>query len=336
MRRPRLQPAVGAADALRELRAGGPVGRVGRWEERERRGRRKRIWGKEQGCNPSNCPPDAPHSLKLPTSPTTTTKPRPPLQQNVTWEGDNNVLCLQTARFMVKAMLGGSGKGGSGGSGSGGSSGGPAGSADYLAPAALAAELPARCAARSPDCWRSPGPILAALRHRAAALAAGAARALEAAGGGRVAFEGPAWNGSALALVKAARAHCELQLGRTFFGTLEVRAAAAAAVVAGVAGVASGLKQQQAASGKRLPPCFGRSAAFHHASLRITAPNVFPPAAKKKQHTNQTTTNQPKTSAGPPSARSRQRRSKSSGASRRSSASRCSSTASATFWRTAT
>ncbi len=26
--------------------------------------------------------------------------------QNVTWEGDNNVLCLQTARYLVKALAG--------------------------------------------------------------------------------------------------------------------------------------------------------------------------------------------------------------------------------------
>lgn len=50
------------------------------------------------------------------------------------------------------------------------------------------------------------------------------------------------------------------------------------------------LKQQQASSGKQLPPCFGRSAAFPHASLRITAPNVFPPAAKKQRRAKPTTT----------------------------------------------
>ncbi len=26
--------------------------------------------------------------------------------QNVTWEGDNNVLCLQTARYLIKALAG--------------------------------------------------------------------------------------------------------------------------------------------------------------------------------------------------------------------------------------
>lgn len=39
-------------------------------------------------------------------------------------------------------------------------------------------------------------------------------------------FEGAPWNGSTLALIAAAKAHCELQLGRTFFEALQVRAAA--------------------------------------------------------------------------------------------------------------
>jgi acyl-CoA oxidase len=58
----------------------------------------------------------------------------------VTWEGDNNVLCQQTARFMVKAMAASAKPGGAA----------PAagGSAAYLGAAALRKELAARCPAQ--------------------------------------------------------------------------------------------------------------------------------------------------------------------------------------------
>lgn len=43
-----------------------------------------------------------------------------------------------------------------------------------------------------------------------------------AAAGGRLVFEGAPWNGSTLALIAAARAHCDLQLALNFYGALEV------------------------------------------------------------------------------------------------------------------
>lgn len=133
--------------------------------------------------------------------------------QNVTWEGDNNVLCLQTARFMLKAMAASAKPGGSD----------PAanGSAAYLAAGALRRELGARCEAKGEACWLQPETILAALRHRASRLAANAVDTLRAAGGGKLAFEGAPWNGSTLALIAAAKAHCELTLTRTFFEALQ-------------------------------------------------------------------------------------------------------------------
>ena len=45
-----------------------------------------------------------------------------------------------------------------------------------------------------------------------------------AAAGGTLAFEGAAWNGSTMALIAAARAHCELGLAQTFYDTLQVGA----------------------------------------------------------------------------------------------------------------
>ncbi|KAI8467455.1 MAG: acyl-CoA dehydrogenase/oxidase C-terminal [Monoraphidium minutum] len=133
--------------------------------------------------------------------------------QNVTWEGDNNVLCLQTARFMLKAMVASAKPGGAA----------PAtgGSAAYLGADALRRELGARCGAQGEACWSHPDVLLSALRHRASRLAVNAADTLRAAGGGRLVFEGPAWNGSTMALIAAARAHCELGLAQTFFDALQ-------------------------------------------------------------------------------------------------------------------
>jgi len=86
---------------------------------------------------PQTTPHPNPNQLPHPTPDPT---PTPPLNQNVTWEGDNNVLCLQTARFMLKAMAASAKPGGSD----------PAanGSAAYLAAGALRRELGARCEAK--------------------------------------------------------------------------------------------------------------------------------------------------------------------------------------------
>ncbi|GBF98378.1 peroxisomal acyl-coenzyme A oxidase [Raphidocelis subcapitata] len=133
--------------------------------------------------------------------------------QNVTWEGDNNVLCLQTARFILKTMAASAAKGGAGPA--------PGGSAAHLAAGELRRELGARCAARDEACWLQPDTVAAALRHRASRLAVTAADTLRAAAGGRLAFEGAPWNGSTLALIAAARAHCELQLALNFYAALQ-------------------------------------------------------------------------------------------------------------------
>jgi acyl-CoA oxidase len=62
--------------------------------------------------------------------------------QNVTWEGDNNVLCLQTARFLLKSLMAvRAGKAP------------PGGSAAYLSNAD--AELRATCGVKGEGCWTS-------------------------------------------------------------------------------------------------------------------------------------------------------------------------------------
>jgi len=120
--------------------------------------------------------------------------------QNVTWEGDNNVMCLQAARFAVKAELAARAKGG-------GVRGGLAAAAPVAGPGRAAAS------------------VVALLRARASSLLADATDALLAAGGGAATFAGPAWNATTGALVAAARAGAEADLAATLDATVEAAAA---------------------------------------------------------------------------------------------------------------
>lgn len=158
--------------------------------------------------------------------------------QNVTWEGDNNVLCLQTARYLLKAMVGGGGNGSNNGSNGG--------SAAYLSPqrGALAAELASKCPARGEESWDDLSVVCAALRHRACRVGVKALEELRrnsgggggggTSGGGEgpaasgsqaaVSFEGPAWNATTVDLIRFAVAHCELVLVQTFAEAVDARA----------------------------------------------------------------------------------------------------------------
>lgn len=63
-------------------------------------------------------------------------------------------------------------------------------------------ELSARCGVAGAECWLREDTQLAALRHIASRLAANATELMVRAGGGKVAFEGPAWNGNTVDLIR--------------------------------------------------------------------------------------------------------------------------------------
>jgi len=126
--------------------------------------------------------------------------------QNVTWEGDNNVLCLQTARYLLKQMLAAQ------------QGAAMTGSAAYLSN--LKQELESRCPAQGEAAWNDVPVILSALRHRSASLAVAASQALVKSGGGKMVFEGPAWNSVTVAQIRLAKAHCETVLFSTFADTV--------------------------------------------------------------------------------------------------------------------
>eukprot|EP00884_Botryococcus_braunii_P015671 jgi/Botrbrau1/2788/Bobra.0125s0001.1 len=126
--------------------------------------------------------------------------------QNVTWEGDNNVMCLQTARYLVKGLLGAR-------------EGKPqAPSVKYLESATE--NNSARSPVATPGCWLNPDHQLAALRHRAAALVVQATQTLSGNGNGKIVFEGAPWNNSTVDLIRAARGHCDLVLHSTFISSV--------------------------------------------------------------------------------------------------------------------
>ncbi|GLC45233.1 hypothetical protein PLESTB_000722200 [Pleodorina starrii] len=138
--------------------------------------------------------------------------------QNVTWEGDNNVMCLQTARYLIKALAGvQQGKR-------------AAGSAAYLNDVVSELAPGSRCAAACDECWLRPDVAAAALRHAAARSVASATATLAAATGGKgLAFEGRAWSENTVDSIRAAKAHCTFVLHQTFVDSV-ARLEAAASV----------------------------------------------------------------------------------------------------------
>ncbi|MEW5313953.1 MAG: hypothetical protein WDW38_005483 [Sanguina aurantia] len=133
--------------------------------------------------------------------------------QNVTWEGDNNVLFLQVARHLIKSAAAGAHKG----------------SAAYLS---VRTPTPATSAVRGPACWDVPANQLDALRRRAAVLLEQAVHSVTAADG-KIKFEGAVWNGSSVSLIRLAQAHCTQVTVDNFHRSLDALAGAAASPLPG-------------------------------------------------------------------------------------------------------
>ena len=129
--------------------------------------------------------------------------------QNMTWEGDNHVLCLQCARYLVKQMRAVR------------SSRTPprlAGSVAYLLEGrAMSGVVRGTAAAADPEGLLKRGAVSAVLRALGALEAASGAH-----GGadGELLFEGQAWDSVNVPMVRAARAHCLAVLCQTFAESL--------------------------------------------------------------------------------------------------------------------
>lgn len=144
--------------------------------------------------------------------------------QNVTWEGDNNVMYLQTARFVVKTVVAAMTR-----NSQATSTGGESeqqrtrqGSAAYLQ--SVSKVLFSRCSVSSTRDWSLPEHSLSALRYVASRLAVLAVQTLKDAAGVSddrdVPVEGDPWNASTVDLIRAARAHCSLYLHQSFIESI--------------------------------------------------------------------------------------------------------------------
>ena len=113
--------------------------------------------------------------------------------QNPTWEGDNDVLCLQLGRYLLKAMTGLPGRK-------------IEGSAHYLQ-AFAEGRLPQACRVKHPKEWLSPDICQEAFQFRSAYLCRMAERDVRSKAEGELVFDGVAWNNSTVSVIKGAIAH---------------------------------------------------------------------------------------------------------------------------------
>lgn len=73
---------------------------------------------------------------------------------------------------------------------------------DHAKPLPFVSTSRGRCGATCEECWRQGDVQLAALREAASLAALDAERTLQQAGGGKLQYEGPAWNSNTLVLVR--------------------------------------------------------------------------------------------------------------------------------------
>lgn len=124
--------------------------------------------------------------------------------QNCTWEGDNNVLCLQTARFLFKTLI--SVKQGKTSADSSSSS------AAYLSNIGTELQPGSKSPAKDANCWDNESILSSALKHLASRLTLNAVESIMAANGGNLAMDGPVWDSNTVASIQAAKAHTLLVL----------------------------------------------------------------------------------------------------------------------------
>ena len=127
--------------------------------------------------------------------------------QNPTWEGDNDVLCLQTGRFLLKSLAGLPGKR-------------IEGSAHYLQ---SFAERTAQeqCMVKDGRDWLSHQACMHAFQFRTAFLCRMAEQTVRSEAGGKLVFDGEPWNNSTMAVIKCAAAHSWCTVLQYFLDVLE-------------------------------------------------------------------------------------------------------------------
>lgn len=113
--------------------------------------------------------------------------------QNATWEGDNDVLCLQTGRFLLKAMAGLPGKK-------------IEGAANYLQ-SYKDGSLPRRCPVAKIEDWKNLETCLTAFRFCVAFLCEETIKAIQTETGGKLVFEGNEWNKNTVPVIQCACVH---------------------------------------------------------------------------------------------------------------------------------
>ena len=116
--------------------------------------------------------------------------------QNVTWEGDNNVMYLQMARYLIKKRLKPEEDGGHG---------------EHF-----------KSMVKTPADWESPHAVTMALKTVEEYLTDAAISKLAHLTSGNISFEGDAWNQSTMDLIQVSKAHCRFVLYSAFSKELEM------------------------------------------------------------------------------------------------------------------